>query len=57
MKYFNHLNLIPYIDVALMDTYTLMHNPKFMNIAFTLDCSLELLKEKLKVSKSYISHI
>jgi hypothetical protein len=56
MKYFNHFNLIPYIDVALMDTYTLTHNPKFMNIAFTLDCSIEVLKEKLKVSKTVYIH-
>ena len=56
MKYFNHLNLIPYIDVALMDTYTLTHNPKFMNIAFTLDCSMNVLKEKLNVSKTIYIH-
>lgn len=56
MKYFNHHSLIPYIDVALMNTYTLTHNPKFNDIAYTFESDMEVLKEKLINSKIIYIH-
>ena len=53
MKYFNHHSLIHYIDIALMDTYTLTHNPKFINIAVTFDSDYN---EKLTNSKIIYIH-
>jgi len=53
MKYFNHLNLIPYIDIALMDDYTLKHNQSFSSIACTLNSDY---KDKLNNSKVVYIH-
>ena len=39
-----------------MDTYTLTHNPKFMNIGVKLDFTMDILKEKLSNSKIIYIH-
>lgn len=56
MKYFHHLSLVPYIDIALMDNYTLQNNQVFVNKAVLFDCDSEILKNKLATSKIIYIH-
>jgi hypothetical protein len=51
MKYFHYHNLIPYFDVALMDSETIVSNPKYASIGVTLETPPAEVAKKLYESK------
>jgi len=56
MKYFHYHNLIPYFDVALMDSETIISNPKYASIGVTLETAPAEVAKKLYESKVVFIH-
>ena len=56
MKYFHYHNLIPYFDMALMDSETIVTNPKYQSIGYTLESNPKDVSKKLYESKVIFIH-
>jgi hypothetical protein len=56
MKYFHYHNLIPYIDIALLDSETIVTNPKYAHIGYTFEDKPSIVAEKLYASSVVFIH-
>jgi hypothetical protein len=56
MKYFHYHDLIPYFDMALMDSETIVTNPKYSHIGYTLESKPSDVSKKLYESTVVFIH-
>ena len=56
MKYFHYHNLIPYLDMALLDSETIVTNPKYAHIGYTLESKPSDVSKKLYESSIIYIH-
>ena len=56
MKYFHYENLIPYLDMALLDKKTILTNPHYAHIGYTLESNPRYVAKKLYESSNIYIH-